>query len=144
MVVETAKYISECPALSGVRVCVNYLSGNAAACSLRGEGTTVLKPYSDGSSLCGVEMVLAIRTDYGEAAALNKNAADRLSDIEAWLNERADSGILPETNRGITPVALELKKGFSLVSAGSVDARYEAVLRVVYYSEGRALQTLKN
>ncbi len=135
MIVELAKFLSECPFLDEERVCVNYLDGVAPAYSLEAtkeKGQS--RQYTDGGKLCSRKFAFAMRGEYCGADSINRQAAKKCSDIEAWINSKSRAGQLPDMGDKITVISCEVTRGFAPVSTASVDARYEAELEIIFYS----------
>lgn len=136
MIAQLKEYLSQCPALDGLKIRINYLGGESGACSLEMVSTqTVVKEYADGGMLCGRDFVFAIRQEYSEADISNRVAAERCQQVENWIREQNDTGNLPQIGQGINPLSIEVAKSFSIASVNSVDARYEMQLRLIYYKQ---------
>lgn len=134
MVVKMAEFISACPALSGKKVCVNYLDGEVGAVALEfAPQQGQLKHYADGSSLCTQKFLIAVREEYGKADAVNRSVRERCKAIESWINEKNRLGQMPELGQQIQAVSCIIIRNFVPVATGSVDARYEAELELVFY-----------
>ncbi|MBE7031993.1 MAG: hypothetical protein E7401_03415 [Ruminococcaceae bacterium] len=135
MVIELAEYLSQCPALEGERVCVNYLDGDVGAVSLTLGAQAEEKAYADGGQLFVRRFVLAVREGYGKARGEMKRAAERFAAIEEWLAARERLGDYPDFGGKITVVSLGIACGFTPEFTGSVDARYEAEIELVFYKD---------
>ncbi len=133
MIEETVKYLSQCPHFAGTGIKVNYLDGKPLAFALRMKSTDpVVKRYTDGGGLFEARFILALRQEYGGGDKYNRAAAKRCEDIEEWIAQQNKSGNLPDLGQEIMPMSLTVEKSFSAEPAGSVDARFEAELRLVY------------
>lgn len=135
MIVKLAEFLSQCPAIEGVGVKVNYLAGKSAAYSLMKTGERIeKKKYADGGTVYGQRFVLAMRGEYAAASTVNVATADKCSAIEHWIAEQAVIESIADLKTDAQVLELELVKGFVPVAMGSVDARFEAVLEISYYA----------
>ena len=134
MIVKLAEFLSNCPAFDGERVRVNYLDGDLGAAALTFRDEAVGKPYADGGRLSAFSFALAVRGEYTNAHGVMKRAAVRLSEIENWINTQDRLGNYPDFGDGVTVVGLNAS-GFSPKLTGSVDAGYEAEIKLELYKE---------
>ena len=134
MIVKLAEFISKCPALDGERVCVNYLDGDLGAAALTYRAETDEKPYADGGRLSTLSFALAVRGEYTTAQGVMKRAASRLSEIENWINSQDRLGNYPDFGDKGTIVGMNAS-GFLPKLTGSVDAGYEAEIKLELYKE---------
>ncbi len=133
MIEETAKYLSQCPYLTDAGIKVNYLEGKPVAFALRMKASgPVVKRYTDGGGVFEARFILAIRQEYSGADKYNRAAAKRCEDIEGWIALQNKLGNLPDLGKDINPLSLTVEKSFTAEPTGSVDARFEAELRLVY------------
>ena len=133
MIEETVKYLSQCPHLADAGIKVNYLEGKPIAFALRMKPTSpVVKRYTDGGGVFEVRYILALRQEYSGADKYNRAAAKRCEDIEKWIAQQNKMGNLPDLGQGVNPLSIEVAKSFEAKPSGSVDARFEAELRLVY------------
>ncbi len=133
MIEETVKYLSQCPYLADAGIKVNYLEGKPTAFALRMKATDpVVKRYTDGGGVFEERFILALRQEYSGADKYNRAAAKRCEDIEEWIEQQNQSGNLPDLGQGATTFSLTVEKSFNAEPSGSVDARFEAELRLVY------------
>lgn len=133
MIEETAKYLSQCPYLADAGIKVNYLEGRPTAVALRMKTTDpVVKRYTDGGGVFEARFDLAIRQEYSGADKYNRAAAKRCESIEQWIEQQNQTGNLPDLGQGTTTLSLTVEKSFDAKPSGSVDARFEAELRLVY------------
>ncbi len=133
MIEETVKYLSQCPYLADAGVKVNYLEGKPTAFALRMKtANPVVKRYTDGGGVFESRFILALRLEYSGADKYNRAAAKRCEDIEGWIAQQNKSGNLPDLGHGATALSLTVEKNFNAASLGSVEARFEAELRLVY------------
>ena len=136
MIEHMVEYLSACPALDGVMINVNYLEGKPPACSL--EYTShepVLRKYADGGMLCEKRFVLALREESTLATKRNMKVAIKCELIENWIKEQNKAGIMPRLDDGFIPSSLEVVKGFCVTQTASMDMRFEAELRLVFYTD---------
>ena len=133
MIEETIKYLSQCPYLADTGINVNYLEGKPTAFALRMKATSpAVKQYTDGGGVFEARFILAIRQEYSSADKYNRAAAKRCEDIEEWIDRQNREGNLPDLGQKANPISLTVAKSFSAEPSGSVDARFEAELRLVY------------
>ena len=133
MIEETVKYLSQCPYLADARIKVNYLEGKPTAFALRMKASDpVVKRYTDGGGVFEVRFILALRQEYSGADKYNRAAAKRCEDIEKWIALQNKSGNLPDLGQEASPLSLTVEKSFNAEPSGSVDARFEAELRLIY------------
>jgi len=136
MLNETAKFLSQCPYLENAAVKVNYLDTTPFACALLMTGVDVLlKQYADGGEKRSVRFKIAVRQEYSGANTCNENSAKRCERIEEWIKAQSYLGNLPKADNGKVPLSIVLEKGFEITLTGSVDARFEAEIKVVYLKE---------
>lgn len=133
MIEETVKYLSQCPHLADAGIKVNYLDGKPTAFALRMKSADpVVKRYTDGSGVFEARFILALRQEYSGADKYNRAAAKRCEDIEEWIAQQNENDVLPDLGHRIKPISLTVEKSFAAEPSGSVDARFEAELRLVY------------
>jgi len=133
MIEETVKYLSQCPYLADARIKVNYLEGKPTAFALRMKASDpVVKRYTDGGGVFEARFILALRQEYSGADKYNRAAAKRCEDIEKWIALQNKSGNLPDLGQEASPLSLTVEKSFNAEPSGSVDARFEAELRLIY------------
>ncbi len=133
MIEETAKYLSQCPYIADAGIKVNYLEGKPLAFALRMKASSpMVKRYTDGGGVFETRFILAIRQEYSVADKYNRVAAKRCEDIEGWIAIQNELGNLPDLGKSINPLSLTVEKSFTAEPTGSVDARFEAELRLVY------------
>ncbi len=134
MIVKLAEFLSQCPAFGGERVCVNYFDGDMGAAALTYSTETEEKPYADGGRLSTLRFALAVRGEYTKAQGVMKRAANRLSEIENWINTQDRLGIYPDFGDKTVVVGMNAS-GFLPKLTGSVDAGYEAEIKLELYKE---------
>lgn len=135
MIDKVQEFLCKCPYLSGKAVNVNYLGHDVGSCSLECTAdSSLLKGYADGGQLRCEEFVLAVREAYSADKTHGLAASALLENVRKWLLEQNADGVLPELE-GERAVSLKAEHGYELKTAGSVDARYEMRLRLVYYTE---------
>ena len=133
LIEETVKYLSQCPYLADAGIKVNYLEGKPTAFALRLKATSpVVKQYTDGGGVFEARFILALRQEYSGADKYNRVAAKRCEDIERWIAQQNQAGNLPDLGQEISPLSLTVAKSFDAKPSGSVDARFEAEIRLVY------------
>ncbi len=134
MVEEMVKFLSACPHICGHKIKINYLEGSPLAFSVKMLAENpVVKRYSDGGAVCEARFALAIRQEYGKAEAMNRDAAVLCENIEEWLDEQGRQGKLPALGEKAKALSLYLSKSFGVTPSGSIGAKFEAELRLVYY-----------
>ena len=134
MIVKLAEFISQCPAFGGEKVCVNYLDGDMGAAALIYGKETDKKPYADGGRLSTLSFALEVRGEHTKAQGVMKRAASRLSEIKNWINTQARLGNYPDFGDKVTIVGMNASE-FSPKLTGSVDAGYEAEIKLELYKE---------
>ena len=133
MIEETVKYLSQCPHLADAGIKVNYLDGKPTAFALRMKSADpVVKRYTDGGGVFEARFILALRQEYTGADKYNRVAAKRCEDMEEWIARQNENGILPDLGQGMKSISLTVEKSFAPEPSGSVDARFEAELRMTY------------
>lgn len=133
MVNEVLEFLRECPRISGRAVNINHLSHRVGACSLEtADGGGVVKVYADGGRILKQKFVLAIRAAVCEDLKVGAETAKLFDDVREWLAKQENSGRLPRLVNGAEAVSLKAERGWARVGAGSVDARYEMGLELVY------------
>ncbi|MBE7024235.1 MAG: hypothetical protein IJ285_06310 [Clostridia bacterium] len=138
MIEETASFLSLCPQLAECGVKVNYLEEKPLSCALKMKTSEpVVKKYSDGGRVGEERFVLALRQEYTGAASDNRRAAKRCEEIEKWIEEQTSKGIYPQLENNRVPLSLTVEKTFEINSTGGIDARFEAELRLVFYSPSK-------
>lgn len=137
MVGEVMAFMEKCPYLSDRRLNLNYLAHRARSCALEcREGGRVISEYADGAQLRRERFVFAAREIFSEDRSHNIAAAELFEGIREWLSEKNAQGELPRLSDGCTAVSFLAEQGWSRSGSGSVDARYEMGLELVYYKEG--------
>ncbi len=134
MIVKLAEFLSKCPAFGGERVCVNFLDADTGAAALTFSAETMDKPYADGGGLTTLSFALLVRGEYAEAHGIMKRTASRLSKIENWINAQDRLGNYPDFGDKAIVVGINAS-GFSPRLTGSVDAGYEAEIKLKLYKE---------
>lgn len=134
MINEMVKYLSGCPYLDKAGIKINYLEGKPLAFSLKMLPTEpVVKRYADGGAVCESRFSLCLRQEYSRAEAENRAAAELCENIEAWICAQNNKGELPDLGDGVKPLSLAVAESFGITPIGSIDARFEAELRLVYF-----------
>ncbi|MBO4941683.1 MAG: hypothetical protein J6D15_05730 [Clostridia bacterium] len=136
MIEKIAEFFSTCPELSESGVMINYLDKEpfSAALIMCGEDTLEAE-YTDGGQRRCEKFILAIRQEYSGANSQNSSAAKRCEAIEQWVKAQNDSENLPQFDSLISVLSVSIGKGFEITQTGSVDARFEAEIKVVYFME---------
>lgn len=127
-------FLSECPVLLGKKINVNYLDGESSSYSLENVPCEpVLRRYADGGMLCQRKFVLAMRKDSSLSMKRNLSVQKECEEIRLWLGKQTSEGRLPCYGNDGTAVSFEMIKDFGVVQTASMDMRYEAVLKFVFY-----------
>ena len=134
MIVKLAEFLSQCPAFGGERVCVNYLNGDLGAAAISYGDETDEKPYADGGRMLNLSFDLIVRGEHTKAQGVMKRTATWLSEIENWINTQDRLGNYPDFGGKVTVVGMKVS-GFSPKLTGSVDAGYEAEIKLELYKE---------
>ena len=136
MIGKLAEFFSTCTELSESGVMVNYLDKEpfSAALIMCGEDTLETE-YTDGGQVRHAKFILAIRQEYSGANSQNSLAAKRCGEIEKWIKAQDDSGNFPKLEGLRRVLSVSVEKGFEITQTGSVDARFEAEIKVVYFME---------
>lgn len=134
MIIEVAKYLSDCPCMAGERVCVNYLDKGDASASLEmTKSRETVREYADGGILKATNFVLALRESFGIDENESKRIAEKCQGIEKWIEEQNLKGNLPVLAGSESVISIGVSKCFEIVRTDTVTARYEAEIEVVYY-----------
>ena len=140
MIDQIVNFLLECPVLEKNGINVNYLDGKVGSYSLESRsGDSVVKRYADGGVLCEKRFALALRRENSAAYGRNINVARDCEQIEAWICEQSENGLLPQMDMDVIPCLLEVAKGFAITHTASVDVRLEAELRFVFYTDKKVL-----
>ena len=134
MIVKLAEFLSKSPAFGGEKVCVNYLDGELGAVALVYGGETDEKPYADGGRLLTLSFALVVRDEYTKALGVMERSASRLSAIENWINTQDRQRNYPDLGDKVSVVGMKAS-GYSPKHTGSVDAGYEAEIKLKIYEE---------
>ncbi len=136
MIEKLAEFFSTCPELSEYGVMINYLDKEpfSAALIMCGQDTLETE-YTDGGQIRHAKFILAIRQEYSGANSGNSMAAKRCEEIEHWINDQENSENFPQLDRMRRVLSVSVEKGFEITQTGSVDARFEAEIKVVYFME---------
>lgn len=133
MVGEVLEFLRECPQISDRVVNINHLSHRVGACSLEtADGGGIVKEYADGGKMLKQEFVLALRAAVCEDLKVGEENAKFFDGVREWLSNREKCGHLPRLLGGAEAVSLRAERGWTRVGAGSVDARHEMRLEMVY------------
>ena len=136
MVERIIAFLKNCPQLETRMINCGYLGETAGSCSLEaGKKIYEAKRYSDGARLMRRQFVLSIREEYSADFETNLRAHQSCGLIEAWIKQMNQIGFLPDLSGFGTATAISVLQGFRLVSAESLDAKYEAELEVEWYEE---------
>ncbi len=136
MIEKLAEFFSTCPELSESGVMINYLDKEpfSAALIMCGEDT-LETGYTDGGQIRHAKFILAIRQEYSGANSINSLTAKRCEEIEEWIKTQDDCGKISEIEDLRSVISVSVEKGFEITQTGSVDARFEAEIKVVYFME---------
>ncbi len=138
MVERLIVFLKGCPQLKDRLIACGYLGEFPGCCSLEmGKRVYESKRYADGGRLMKRHFVLALREIYSADNEENKRVAKLGTDIERWLSEMNRSGVLPDLSGFGTAVSISIVNGFRLMTAESLDARYEAEFEVEWFEEGK-------
>lgn len=138
MVERLIEFLSECPQLKARGINCGYLGDDVGSCSVEmGARVYEAKRYSDGARLMKRQFVLALREIYSMDAQKNLAAAGVCGEVERWIEEMDRAGNLPKLSGFGTAKSISVVQGFRLMSAESLDARYEAELELEWYEEGK-------
>lgn len=129
-------FLSRCPVIGERRINVNYLDSKSRSFSLESVPCQpVLRSYADGAMLCERRYNLAMRRESSLSSHKNLNVARECEEIENWIQEQMNRGQMPYAGDNAVAVSLEIIKNFGVVQTASMDMRFEAVLRFVFYVE---------
>ena len=135
LIKEMAEYLSGCPYLDKAGIKINYLEGKPLAFSLKMLPVEpVVKRYADGGAVCEAQFLLSFRQEYSRAEAGNRAAAELCENVEAWICDQNNKGMLPDLGQEATPLSLAVAKSFGITPSGGIDARFEATLRLNYFA----------
>ncbi len=134
MLIEMAKFLSDCPELSGSQVCINYLAEGEGSVSLEVSGSREgVREYADGGVMRGVTFTLAIRSGFGISQPQNCDIEEKCRKIEKWIEEQNLKGILPVLQGSDRAVSIGVARRFLIASTKDYMARYEARIELIYY-----------
>ncbi len=134
MLVKMKDYLAECPELSAMEMCVNYLAENEGSASIEMWGNREnIREYADGGIMKSVIFTLAIRGSFGLSQPENREISDKCQKIENWVEEQNLKGNLPELEGEMHSVSVGISKCFRIVKTHDFSARYEAQIELIYY-----------
>lgn len=136
MIEKIAEFFSTCPELSESSIMINYLDKEPFSATLIMCGEDTLETeYTDGGQIRRAKFILAIRQEYSGANSRNSLAAKRCGEIERWIKVQDARRNLPQIDSLRRVLSVSVEKGFEITQTGSMDARFEAEIKVVYFME---------
>lgn len=129
-------FINTCPTLSDIDVNINYLGENEKSGAIENVPTEpIIKNYTDGGALRQFLFTVSLREKYGQNAAENAAATDKLDELSDWIFEQDRLGILPNLDGNKNSVSLEVIKTGWVEEKQSDTAKYQLQCRLVYYQD---------
>ena len=129
-------FINTCPLLADIDVNVNYLGENEKSGAIENVPTEpIIKNYTDGGALRQFLFTVSLREKYGQNAAENAAATDKLDELSDWIFEQDRLGILPNLDGNKNSVSLEVIKTGWVEEKQSDTAKYQLQCRLVYYQD---------
>ncbi len=129
-------FMTACPTLTDIDINVNYLGENEANGAVENVSCEpVIKNYTDGGALRQFLFTVALREKYGQDAAENTTAIQKLEHLSDWIYEQNRLGILPVLDGNKNAVSLEVIKTGWVEEKMSNTAKYQLQLRLVYYQD---------
>lgn len=129
-------FIKTCPTLADVDVNINYLGENEKNGAIENVPTEpIIKNYTDGGALRQFLFTVSLREKYGQNAAENAAATDKLEELSDWIFEQDRLGILPNLDGNKNSVSLEVIKTGWVEEKQSDTAKYQLQCRLVYYQD---------
>jgi len=134
MIDKIRKYFIDCPCLDkNGRIGVDYLGSDSVDYSIEQTPVSpIIKKYRDGGSLRQLSFILASRQAWGADVINNLLNCKLYNDIEAWIEDNNDNGILPEIN-GIE--SIECTSTGYAYQVSELTARYQIPMRITYYKD---------
>ena len=123
--------IRQCPHLSAFSFSVDYLSDSPRSCAIENSGESVLKQYSDGSSLRRYTFLISLRLPYADDPDLNSSNAELIENIRRWFESEAP---LPNLGDGRKPLSYHIISDGYVYYADSMTAKYQLKLAIDYHS----------
>lgn len=129
-------FINTCPTLSDIDVNINYLGENEKSGAIENASCEpIIKNYTDGGALRQFLFTVSLREKYGQNAAENAAATDKLDELSDWIFEQDRLGILPNLDGNKNSVSLEVIKTGWVDEKMSDTAKYQLQCRLVYYQD---------
>jgi len=129
-------FINTCPLLADIDVNVNYLGENEKSGAIENVSCEpIIKNYTDGGVLRQFLFTVSLREKYGQNAAENVAATDKLEELSDWIYEQDRLGILPAFSGNKNSVSLEVVKTGWVDEKMSDTAKYQLQCRLVYYQD---------
>ena len=129
-------FINTCPLMTKIDVNINYLGENDSCAAIENVSTEpIVKNYTDGGTLRQFLFTIALREKYGQDAAKNTAATNKLEELSDWIYEQDRLGILPDLDGNRNSVSLEVIKTGWVDEKQSDTAKYQLQCRLVYYHD---------
>jgi len=129
-------FINTCPLLADIDVNVNYLGENEKSGAIENVSCEpIIKNYTDGGVLRQFLFTVSLREKYGQNAAENVAATDKLEELSDWIYEQDRLGILPNLDGNKNSVSIEVIKTGWVDEKMSDTAKYQLKCRLVYYQD---------
>ena len=128
------EFMLGCPYLSGTKLNINCLGIESMFCTIDNVAVEpVIKKYCDGGTLKQARFILAIRDRYDENVNENLKIAMLLEEIEDWIYEQNENGVLPELDDEKRKcVGIEVVKTGHLYDTSMGSGRWQIEFRIVY------------
>lgn len=97
----------------------------------------VVSEYIGGGSIRRFTFNFAVRTFYNDEIANNINNCGFFENIQEWIIENSENGVLPELEEGLTPLELNIIKSGYLygITPDMTQARYQISVQFIYEKE---------
>lgn len=117
-----AEFLKKCPALSGKKITVGYLSPKIGAVSLETvSAPPIIKRYTDGAALCQTVFSLNLRGETDE----EMNFSPFFEEFLPWVESVSSPHTLPPLSGGFSPISL------SVLRCGAEKSGSSTVFRIV-------------
>ncbi|MDE6833833.1 MAG: hypothetical protein K2J39_06285 [Ruminococcus sp.] len=132
-------FISGCPLLkNGILLNVDRLGDSEIEYTIDSDITdSILRRYTDGSSLRQFNFIFASREKYGADTLQNIANSGFYEDFADWIETQSNSGSLPILGKYRIPQYIEVQSDGYVFDTDDSTARYQIQLKFVYYQDRR-------
>ena len=140
-IIESIKdYFMKCPFLDDLKeINVDFLPEDPTTYSIEQvPATVILKKYLDGTTDRQFVFVFASRMHYSDELVNNISNSGFFENVQNWLEENSENGLLPELEEDLIPQKIEAQSSGYLfdISGDLSNARYQIQCRLLYEKEG--------